>query len=299
MLNHRVTSVVGFLAALLVPIVLRERPKEVEGSLEELIHKPTDSGRFFGNLLLAHLAYLEPKHSVEMLGILHRRILPWFVEWQPEDQVHCLLNWEWPTLFTLCIAAVAPDTLWPDCHKILTEIITDLDQRGDPVAAARLGDHLLKAAFLRDGDLGRRVFTMLIDDGRLEQPLWREAVLKVAAGLLARSPAFLQVTLSDKGMDNAIERAARDYLSPEVLYQRDTFSGQVSWDRAMINILADNSRFRYLANRDLLGGLARAKDSKDIGVALRHAIVNTAVIMFDNELADPDLRLSVDEMLGA
>jgi hypothetical protein len=290
MLNHRVTSVVGYLAAATVPIVLRGRWDALERLLDELVREPTDSGRFYAHLLLAHVAYLDPAEAPRALEVLGRRILPWFAA----DR----FDWEWPTLFAFCITAVDIPALWPACRGILQQIFLDLGGRGDSAAVSALGDHLLKASFLADGGLGRRVLELLLEQGRLDDPVWQEAVLKVAAGLRARSPALLQRTLEDLGADRAVGREARRHVRKSVIAQRDLYASQVAWDRTIMAALASSPRFRYVLLRDLVGGIAQARSPADFGIAVRRCLVDVTVVLFGDEPDERYARLSIETVLG-
>jgi hypothetical protein len=289
MLNHRVTSIVGYDAAMLAPIMLRGRPDEIERLLQDLARRPTDSGRFFAGLVLAHCAYLDPDRAAQPLDILRRRMLPWFAA----DR----FDWEWPTLFSLCITSVDADGLWPACRGILDTILGDLAARQDAAAVA-LADHLLKASFLGDGTLGRRVLELLLQDRRFDLEVRHEMVLKVAAGLLARNPALLRSTLEASHADPAIERQARRHVVEPVIAQRDIFSGQVNWDRAIVRSFAFNAQFRYLLLSDVVGSAARAERVEDFGPAIRRGVLNAIAMVFGGETPQGDLRLSADRVLA-
>jgi hypothetical protein len=291
MLNHRVTSVVGALAATFAPVVLRGRWDDVHDLVGELAENPTDSGRFFANLLVAHLAYLDPAETPRALDTLRERILPWFAF----DR----FDWEWPTLFALCITDTRGVQDWPACRAILSEILGAVEQEGRPAVASQLGDHLLKACFLGEGELGVRVFEWLLSEGRLDQPLWHDATLKVAAGLLARRPALLQHTLRAIGAPAAVERHARRYVTDEVLLQRGLYGEQVQWDRAITRAIADRPWARLLMVRDIIGGLARARTRADIGIAVRRCVVNGLGMLFGDDSAPAYRQLTLSELDGS
>ena len=262
MMKFRTTSICSYYAALAASVACRHDPAARDDLIDDLAADPTDSGRFIAGLLIAHQSYLDPGETAAALATLRAKLLPWFAT----DR----FDWEWPTLFALCTTASDP-AQWPLCWTILREIMDDIDQRSTPGTACRLGDHLLKANFLGDGSLGESLLIAMLADGRLEQPEWREAVLKVAAGLLSRSPGALARAV---GGDAGLLHEIPNYLTPELLVERDRYTAQVDLDRVIVTSLADNTKFSYLLIRDIVGGLVKARSLDDFGRAAKQCLID-------------------------
>ncbi len=279
MLNYRVCSAIGYLAAVSLPTLLVRDWAAVEAMIDDLIAEDTDSGRFFASLLLINLAYSDPELAHASLKLLRHRVIPWTLSHGKE--------YDWPTLACLCIAAPDVEKNWEPCKAALEDLFAYFDGRDEPTVS-KLGDDLLKCSFCADVTLGERVIELLLDRGGLTDPRWIGCTRKVLAGLLARDPEALERLLERRGVPTQILDEVRTLVDQKMLWSRDAHIYQTSWNRAINVALMSNVKLRYLLIKELVAGLPQSDAEKDWGLYFRRFVVGVIKAYFGDQRAqDP------------
>ena len=294
MLSFRVTSVIGYFAVVVLPVLLIRQWAVVEGIIDDLIVINTPSCRYFGPLLLVNLSYADQTLSERCLRLLHKKILPWFQSHNYELEYEL----DWLVVHSFGIAATDVRTLWPSCAGIVESVFQHLERGQDEPTIARCGDELAKASFF-DPALGERLLAMMLDRGSLDHPLWRTCTLKVMAGLLARSPSMLDRLLKDRGIGESVEREARRFLTETLIQARDVLIGQVTQNRFLVRAMVSDARLRYLIVKVTVGGLAQSNSERDFVKEIRRFTVELVAAYLGDRNDDRQYgTLSVEETLA-
>jgi hypothetical protein len=210
------------------------------------------------------------------------------------------MEYDWPTLDTLCIAAVDVERNWPACEAALVDILEHFDGR-DEAAITRLGDDLLKCSFFTDVSLGERVVDLLLARGGLRDPRWTACTRKVLAGMLTRDPDALEQTFERHGVRPRLVEEIRQEANPRLVEERDKFIYQIGWNRAINTAMVSNPTLRYLILKELVAGLARSGSSAEWSVYFRRFVVGVITAYFgDERVQDPARyrRLSLQDAMG-
>jgi hypothetical protein len=289
MLNYRVTSIIGYIGLVSLPLALRSEWNTVESLVDEIVALNTPSTRFFGTLLMVNLSYTDEKFCGRALAVLHERFLPWMLR----DG----LEIEWVVLTAVGVTDCDLEGQWPALERLIDDVLTHFRAGNDEARATALGDDLLKACFFRRIEMGVKVIHLLIDRGCLEDPVWRTCTLKVMAGMLARDPARLRQALSAHPNGDAVIREARGFMRDRVIIESDRFVGQVNWNRMIARVLVGYPKARYLIIKILVGGLAQANSVEEYAKDIRRFIVQSIASYFlDTEEDDARYaRFSVEE----
>jgi hypothetical protein len=272
MLNYRVTSVIGYIALVSLPMALCAKWDRVLPLVDELVSLNTASTRFFGTLLMVNLSYTDEAFCGRALGVLHERFLPWMLR----DG----LEIEWVILTAVGVTDGDFEGQWPALERLIDDVLTHFRDRNDEARATALGDDLLKASFFRRIEIGVKLIHMLLDRGCLDDPVWRTCTLKVMAGMLARDPARLRQALSAHPNSDAVIREARAFMRDRVIIESDRFVGQVNWNRMIARVLISDPKARYLLIKILVGGLAQANSVEDCAREIRRFIVTSVGAYF-------------------
>ncbi len=280
MLNYRVTSIIGYIALVSLPMALHSDWNAVERLVDEMVTLNTASTRFFGTLLMVNLSYTDEALCGRALAVLHERFLPWMLS----DG----LEIEWVVLTAVGVTDCDFERQWPALELLIDDVLKHFREPKDEPRATALGDDLLKASFFRRIEMGVKLIHMLMDRGCLEDPVWRTCTLKVMAGMLARDPARLRQALSAHPNGDAVTREARGFMRDRVIIESDRFVGQVNWNRMIARVLIADPKARYLIIKILVGGLAQANSVEDCAKEIRRFIVTTIGAYFvesDDEAA--------------
>lgn len=292
MLTFEVTSIVGYKATVVLPLVLRRNWEDAEAFILDVLAVDNPSARFFGILLLVNISYTDPSLSARCLELLLGKILPGMLERRQEA--------EWAILHSMGIVDNDVEQLWPHGERILRAIFDDLESRGSEEEAAKLGGELLKASFFHDVRLGLNLAGFMLDRGALDDPLWRRAAFKVLAGLAARSPAALHRLVLDRVLPEATLREARGYLGDEILAERDLFMNQVRWNRFFGKIMAENVILRCLTLTCIVAGFAQSNSTLEFAREFRRFLVSAVKAYYgkdggESRYAHIDVAKALDE----
>lgn len=138
----------------------------------------------------------------------------------------------------------------------------------------------------------------MIDEGYLDDPVWRECTLRVMAGVLARRPSALDDLLDQRDLDSSLLREARAYLTPDTLVLRDQILKQALWNRLIAVALASHTKLRCLLIKILIGGFVQSNSVEEYAREFRRFVVELAAAYFPESHDDAVYaRLDVQEAL--
>ena len=265
MLEFRVMSVIGYNAMLCLPsVLLRESWTVTEEFVMELIERRSASAVFYGNLLLANIAYSNNALAPACLALMRDRIVPLLLR----EGLDC----DWSIAF--CIATLDVDRLWPIQSAILDQLFDAAEASGDPQACTRFGGVLYKLCFTHDLRLGRKLVERLLDaPDRFLAARWRVATLTVFAAMLTRSPATLHALVRAAHAAESLVGEARQRRSPEIVEQSRLFPLQADINRFVAWQYVDEPRMRYAIIRHFIGSLACGRSIEDFAVGVRQTVV--------------------------
>ncbi len=292
MLDFRPVSIIGYNALLCLPaILLRQNWSVTESLVMELIGRRTPSALYYGQLLLANLAYSDAKLAPAALALMRDRIIPELLRDGADS------DWSIP----FCIAMLDVERLWPIFDGLLDHFFAHFERLGDAAACAGFGDHLYKVCYCHDSKLGERVVARLLREReRFLGPLWRDATMKVLAAMLTRSPAILRACLAAQGLDESLMREARGFQSPEIVKQSRLFPLQVDINRFLAWIFVAEPRMRRAIVKHFIGSLALGSSIRDFPPGVRQTIVALFSVFFGDHPEDaPQGRLDRDEIAAA
>ena len=286
MLDYRPTSIIGYNAILALPSVLmRHEWATTETLVMELIERRTPSTLFFGNLLLANLAYSDSALAAPALVLARDRIVPLLLR----ERLAC----DWSILF--CIATLDVEQLWSPFEAILRQLFDHFERQGDAAACSAFGDTLYKICYCPDIALGRRAIEMIVREReRFLGPLWRDCSLKVYAAMLARNPATLRAVFAAEGIEESMLRRARDHQSDEIIKQSRLFPFQVDINRFIAWLYVSEPRLRHAVIKHFIGSLATGDSIEDFAAGVRKTVIAIINVFFGEHPDDaPSGPLSV------
>jgi hypothetical protein len=274
MLGFRTMSVIGFNALIcLPPALIRLEWTAVEAFLLELFAQRSAAAGFYGNLLVANLAYVDASLAVPGLVLMRDRIAPLLLR---EG-----LKTDWSIAF--CIASLDVPQTWPVLRDILEQLFAFAENPGRSDACAELAATLYKACYCADIALGRNLIAFLLEQPeRFLGPVWRGATLRAVLAMATRSPATLESILGDGRMELAREARAHDPTG-EIVKQSRLFPLQVALNRWLARMWASEPRLRAVAITHVVGGLALGKSADDFAVAIRHVLVQFIAVYFGDD----------------
>jgi hypothetical protein len=284
-LTYDVSSIIGYMALVLIPFALRHDWQLAESFVLEVLSHDTPAARFYGILLLVNLTYTEPAFAEPSLDLMHDKILPAILAKGQE------IGW-----FVLHCMGIVDNNVakyWSKAERILRVILGDLTSCGDEARIARFGDELLRSSFFIDPSLGVRVSTLLLDLGYLENPLWHRCTLSVLAALLSRNPGGLRQLFRERGIPESVLAEARSHLTESVLMERDLFGNQVSWNSFLGRVMRDNIALRYLIITIMVGGIVQANSTREYAKEFRRFLV-TIVRLYYGKEADAQKYRNID-----
>jgi len=301
MMNYRFCSAVGYFATVALSVTLSKNWDATEAFIDSLIGLNTDSSRYFGTLLLVNLSYMAPELSVSALELFNRKLVPWILslslEFEPGTYTDTI--YAWAVLDCLGIADIDVEHGWPPCARALTQVLDYFARRGDAEAIRKMGDEIMKASFFPDIRIGTNMIELMLRRGCLTEPLWRPCVLKVLAGMLARSPGTLREILEAHSAPPGVLAEVRELLTDEVIDSRDRFLYQIGGNRAISWACASNVIARNLLIAILVGGIAQSNSGEDFAREVRRFVVELAAAYLGGT-PDPARyeKLSVEEALA-
>jgi hypothetical protein len=265
MIDFRVMSVIGYNALLCLPSVLLREPWAVtEAFVMELIERRSDATVFYGNLLLANLAYTDVHLAESCMVLMRDRIVPLLLK----ERLRC----DWSIAF--CIATLDVATLWPLQSAILDQLFAALEARDDDAEFAAFCSLVFKICYTHEIDLGRRMLEKLLaDPERFLARRWRPVTLKVFAAMLTRNPATLYAAIRGAGASESLVSEARDSRTPDVVEQSRLFPLQADINRFVAWLYIKEPRLRYSVVKHFIGGLACGRSVGDFAVGVRQLVV--------------------------
>jgi hypothetical protein len=278
MLDFRIMSVIGYNALLCLPAVLVRQPWAVaEALVMELIERRTRSTLFYGNLLLANLAYSDVNLAGPALSLMRDRIVPLLLS------EGLLCDWS----ITFCIATLDVGSLWPIQSGILDQLFAAMDARGGPDNCPDINQMLYKLCLTHEVELGRRALDKLLaEQDRFLAPRWRNFSLTLMAAMLTRSPPTLHAAIRDSGAPESVITEARSHRSDELVLQSRLFPLQTDINRFVAWLYLHEPRLRRGVIAQFIGSLACGRDVTDFGVGVRRMAV-TLISVFLGDAPDP------------
>jgi hypothetical protein len=268
LMSFRAESVIGYVAAAMLTIVLRRSPNAIEDIVSELIRARTPASLFHASLLLLNLRYSGLEIREQCLELLKSSVVPALLA-EPAA-------WGKELLHCMTIVSFDPERHWQQGQEILDLVLTGLDQRAEESQLRRLGEHFAGVSFLPNAEVGRRLNRLLLDRKLLSKPKWRDCVLHALAGLCARRGEWFEelaeeFRLSAEEKAEVTSRAARDLhqAAHEMVYQ-------AGWNRFLAYGLSSKGPLRYFLVRNLLGGLVQSNSVEEFSREFRRFVFETA-----------------------
>jgi len=268
LMSFRAESVIGYVAAAMLTILLRRSPNAIEDIVSELIKARTSASLFHASLLLLNLRYSGLEIREQCLELLKSSVVPALLA-EPAA-------WGKELLHCMTIVSFDPERHWQQGQEILDLVLTGLDQRAEESQLRRLGEHFAGVSFLPNAEVGRRLNRLLLDRKLLSNPKWRDCVLHALAGLCARRGEWFEelaeeFRLSAEEKAEVTSRAARDLhqAAHEMVYQ-------AGWNRFLAYGLSSKGPLRYFLVRNLLGGLVQSNSVEEFSREFRRFVFETA-----------------------
>src|SRR3984893_17092265 len=288
MLTFKVTSGIGYVAAVTLAMRLVRDPGRIEEIVVELVASGRASGVHFAALLLVDISYTYPALSPSPVELLLDTIGPQeSTGGYPLDRaIHDCIG----------IAAINLVANWGICEPAIRHVLDHLDRVADEPTLGELGDPLAKVSYFDDIDAGRNVIELLLREHYLRDPRWRGCVMKILAGMQMRNPSLLRSILERHGEGDRTLKEVRVFASDNLKDYCDKFFYMMSWNRLIAKAILVNSTLRYFLIKILMGGLAQSNSVIEYTREFRRFLIEI-VRAYWEAAADPRRyeKLTVEE----